>query len=298
MLKWLNGTENRKDSPNENYGREMMELFTLGADRGAYSERDVREQARALTGFQNRWKPRRGRLRLPLRREAARHRHEDASSTSRASSTGRTRAGSACRTRRTRRSSSRSSGATSSPSPPSRSTAHGARGALQAGLRGAAGRRRDPRAPGAVRRPADGEAAGRPPRPGCCAGSARGITTTDWAWIGSLSGQQLFYPPNVAGWDDTRWLDTATYRGRWIAVQRMLRDQRISIPAKPPAGCRPTRRGSARPRARRSGATRRSSSGTHAALLRFAQRRAARRARPRSGSRRSTRCWSRTRFAT
>ena len=56
MLKWLNGTENRKGAPNENYAREMMELFTLGADRGAYSERDVREQARSLTGWQNDWK--------------------------------------------------------------------------------------------------------------------------------------------------------------------------------------------------------------------------------------------------
>src|SRR5258708_7029559 len=35
MLEWLNGTENRKGSPNENYAREMMELFTLGANRGA-----------------------------------------------------------------------------------------------------------------------------------------------------------------------------------------------------------------------------------------------------------------------
>ena len=42
--------------PNENYGREMMELFTLGADRG-YTERDVRQQARALTGFRNSWIP-------------------------------------------------------------------------------------------------------------------------------------------------------------------------------------------------------------------------------------------------
>ena len=56
MLKWLNGTENVKGAPNENYAREMMELFTLGADRGAYTERDVREQARSLTGWQNRWK--------------------------------------------------------------------------------------------------------------------------------------------------------------------------------------------------------------------------------------------------
>ena len=44
----------RKDAPNENYARELMELFTLGAGRG-YSERDVREQARALTGFRNDW---------------------------------------------------------------------------------------------------------------------------------------------------------------------------------------------------------------------------------------------------
>ena len=56
MLLWLNGTSNSKDAPNENYAREMMELFTLGADRGAYTERDVREQARSLTGFRNDWK--------------------------------------------------------------------------------------------------------------------------------------------------------------------------------------------------------------------------------------------------
>ena len=41
-----------KGKPNENYGREMLELFTLGANRGAYTETDVRENARALTGWQ------------------------------------------------------------------------------------------------------------------------------------------------------------------------------------------------------------------------------------------------------
>src|SRR5437762_12795723 len=51
MLVWLNGNQNIKGKPNENYGREMMELFTLGADRAAYTESDVREQARALTGW-------------------------------------------------------------------------------------------------------------------------------------------------------------------------------------------------------------------------------------------------------
>ena len=51
MLMWLSGVCNRKGAPNENYARELMELFTLGADRGAYTEDDVREQARALTGW-------------------------------------------------------------------------------------------------------------------------------------------------------------------------------------------------------------------------------------------------------
>ncbi len=49
MLRYLNGTENTKDKPNENYGRELMELFTLG--RGYYTESDVKEAARVLTGW-------------------------------------------------------------------------------------------------------------------------------------------------------------------------------------------------------------------------------------------------------
>ncbi len=49
MLRYLNGTENTKDKPNENYGRELMELFTLG--RGFYTESDVKETARVLTGW-------------------------------------------------------------------------------------------------------------------------------------------------------------------------------------------------------------------------------------------------------
>jgi uncharacterized protein (DUF1800 family) len=55
MLIWLNGRDNTKWSPNENYARELMEIFTLGAGSG-YTEDDVREQARALTGWRNDWK--------------------------------------------------------------------------------------------------------------------------------------------------------------------------------------------------------------------------------------------------
>ncbi|WP_433800148.1 DUF1800 domain-containing protein [Actinomycetospora sp. CA-084318] len=49
MLVWLDGRTNRVGSPNENLAREFMELFALGV--GHYSETDVREAARALTGW-------------------------------------------------------------------------------------------------------------------------------------------------------------------------------------------------------------------------------------------------------
>src|SRR5260370_10214103 len=49
LLVWLRAPANRKDHPNENLGRELMELFTLGI--GPYSEKDVKEAARALTGW-------------------------------------------------------------------------------------------------------------------------------------------------------------------------------------------------------------------------------------------------------
>ena len=68
MLLWLSGTDNTKWSPNENYARELMELFTLGAGRG-YTERDVREQARALTGFRNDWREGVGPTRFRFDRE-------------------------------------------------------------------------------------------------------------------------------------------------------------------------------------------------------------------------------------
>jgi uncharacterized protein (DUF1800 family) len=42
-----------------------------------------------------------------------------------------------------------------------------------------------------------------------------GITSDSWAWLSELTGQRLFFPPNVAGWDDDAWLDTGRFRGRW-----------------------------------------------------------------------------------
>lgn len=50
MLTFLNNRQNRKNQPNENFAREVMELFTLGRDNG-YTEKDIKEAARAFTGW-------------------------------------------------------------------------------------------------------------------------------------------------------------------------------------------------------------------------------------------------------
>ena len=56
MLKYLNGDKNTNTAPNENYGRELQELFTVGKDsfgNPPYTEDDVRAAARVLTGWKN-----------------------------------------------------------------------------------------------------------------------------------------------------------------------------------------------------------------------------------------------------
>ncbi len=50
MIKFLNNRQNKKGSPNENFAREVMELFTLGRDNG-YTQDDIKEAARAFTGW-------------------------------------------------------------------------------------------------------------------------------------------------------------------------------------------------------------------------------------------------------
>lgn len=58
MLRYLNGSESNKNAPNENYARELLELFTIGkgiqagpGDYTNYTEEDIKEIARALTGW-------------------------------------------------------------------------------------------------------------------------------------------------------------------------------------------------------------------------------------------------------
>jgi uncharacterized protein (DUF1800 family) len=219
MLLWLNGGDNSKDSPNENYGREMMELFTLGHGNG-YTESDVREQARALTGFRYDW-----------RRAGPTHFRYDPSYHDAGVKTifgihGRFKWRDSCRLCVRHPAHApffvQKLWSYFVPVPPDRAT----RRALQH-LYVSSNYAIRPVVEAILRHPAlfDGPRLVKPPvvyNAGLLRRIRRGIDTTDWVWLDSMAGQQLFYPPNVAGWDDTRWLDTATWRGRWWIAQEAL----------------------------------------------------------------------------
>ena len=104
MLIWLDTRESKKDHPNENFAREVMELFTLGI--GNYTENDVQQGARAFTGY-----------RIDPRDETFRYapfQHDDGVKQflgqTRAVQRGRRASISSCGSRRARSSSRRSSG--------------------------------------------------------------------------------------------------------------------------------------------------------------------------------------------
>jgi hypothetical protein len=226
MLIWLSGVENTKEAPNENYGRELMELFTLGAGRG-YTENDVREQARALTGFRNEWDDGIGPHNFHFERE-----FHDAGVKRILGKRGRFDWRDSCRLCLTHRAHPsffvEKLWSYFIPTPPGRHT-------LRALERLYIGRNY------AVRpvveaillhpRLYEGPRMVKPPvvyTAGLLRGMRRGVDTDSWTWIGHLMGQQLFRPPNVAGWDDARWLDSGTWRGRWHAASEAIGERRIS----------------------------------------------------------------------
>jgi uncharacterized protein (DUF1800 family) len=237
MLLWLSGVENEKDAPNENYARELMELFTLGADRGAYTERDVREQARALTGWRNSW----GETLGPYKFRYDKRRH-DAGSKRIFGKRGHFDWRDSCRLCvRHRQHPSffvNKLWGYFIPVPPKTGT----RRSLQR-IYVRSGYKVEPVLEAILLHPAlyTGPRMVKPPAvylAGLLRGLGRGVDTEAWTWLLSLAGQQLFYPPNVAGWDDTRWLDTATFRARWeiaaYAIRpRVLKDNAKHVPHDP-----------------------------------------------------------------
>jgi uncharacterized protein (DUF1800 family) len=226
MLLWLNGTSNNRWDVNENYARELQELFTLGAGRG-YGERDVRQMARALTGFRAEWSEGRGphgfrydksfhdrgrkriygkRGRFDWRdavRLAVRHRNHPSFLVGKL-------------------------WGYFVPTPPPRDTAR----ALER-MYVSSGRKVRPLLAAILRHPHlydPGRRMAKPPivqAAGMLRAVGRGVDTTAWAWMCDQAGQMLFEPPNVAGWDDRRWLDTATFRARWHMAAEICNAARL-----------------------------------------------------------------------
>ena len=234
MLLWLNGTSNNRWDVNENYARELQELFCLGAGRG-YSERDVRQLARALTGFRNDWTdsgPTRFRYDKKVHDAG---RQEDLR-----------------QAREVRLAGGRAPG--HAPPPPPGVHGHQALGLLhpdqavavdRQGARRActwrSGREVRPLLEAILAHPDLYDAGRRMVKPpvvqaaGMLRAVGRGIDTNAWAWLCDSAGQYLFLPPNVSGWDDTRWLDTATFRARWQMAQHICEPARLDPDAAAPS---------------------------------------------------------------
>jgi hypothetical protein len=214
MLIFLDGIYNDKDEPNENYAREMMELFSLGADRGAYTEDDVREMARALTGWQVEWSEGIGLHNFHF--DSSRHDEGQKTVFGQTGNWGWEDAVRLC----VEHPLHASFFVTKLwgyfiPAQPDEATL----ASLQ-GLYIASGYSIGAVVEAILQHPAfhEGPELLTPPvvyNAGLLRAVGRPIDTTAWAWLCAGAGQQLFYPPNVSGWDFSRWLDTSTIKARW-----------------------------------------------------------------------------------
>ena len=220
MLLYLSGLNSIKGSPNENYGREMMELFTLGHGSG-YTETDVREQARALSGWTANYKNGAGWVDFHFKPE-----NHDADMKVIFGKVGpftwknsvelciQHPAHAGYFINRL--------WSNFIPVPPDAKTA-----ALLETLYVHSGYQVRPVVAAILRHPDLYEGPRMVKSPVVyTAGLLRlrgdRIETADWVNLDAMAGQQLFYPPNVSGWDNTRWLDTSTFRARWLIARRAL----------------------------------------------------------------------------
>jgi hypothetical protein len=214
MLVFLDGIDNEAENSNENYAREMMELFSLGADRGAYSEGDVREMARALTGWRADWSAQGGLQNF--RFDPSVH---DAGQKTVFGQTGNWSWEDAVRLC-VEHPLHASFFVTKLwgyfiPTQPDEATL----ASLQGLYTGSSFSIRAV-VEAILQHPDfyEGQELLTPPvvyNAGLLRAIGRCIDTTAWTWLGAGAGQQLFYPPNVAGWEFGRWLDTSTVKARW-----------------------------------------------------------------------------------
>jgi uncharacterized protein (DUF1800 family) len=220
MLLYLDGLNSIKGYPNENYAREMMEIFTLGAGNG-YTERDVREQARALTGWTADWKNGPGWVNFHFSAEN----HDDAMKVIFGKAGPFTWKDSVklCITHPKHPAYFVNRlWSYFVPVPPDATTA-----SLLEELYVHSGFQIRPVVGAILRHPVLYEGPRMVKSPvlytaGMLRQRGDRIETADWVWLDAMAGQQLFYPPNVSGWDETRWLDTSTFRARWLIARRAL----------------------------------------------------------------------------
>jgi uncharacterized protein (DUF1800 family) len=228
MLLFLSGARNTRAAPNENYAREMQELFTLGV--GAYSERDVREHARALTGWTCTWNPA-ARRNENFRYDSSLH---DGGVKSIYGHRGRFGWRDSVRLALAHPAHPRYFVARlwSYFSPAPLPAAH-ARAAER--LYVSSGLAIRPVLEALLLHPLvhAGPRMVKPPVvqiAGMLRAIGRFIDTDEWIWASTIAGQLPFYPPNVAGWDATRWLNTGTWLARFNLASSMIGEQRALVP--------------------------------------------------------------------
>jgi uncharacterized protein (DUF1800 family) len=224
MLIWLSGIYNTKYSPNENYGRELMELFTLGVsdDTGyPYSEDDVREQARALTGWTARYKDDVGYVDFEFK--GSRHDKDPKTIFGQTGNFDWEDSCGLCLNHQAH-----------APYFTKRLWAHfvpvPADPATQQALEELyvdGGYAIRPLVEAILAHPDlyEGPSLIKAPMvaiAGMLRARGRGVDTNSWTWISEMAGQRPFRPPNVSGWDEQRWLDTASFRGRWYSVAEII----------------------------------------------------------------------------
>jgi uncharacterized protein (DUF1800 family) len=231
MMIWLSLSGSTKTDPNENYAREMQELFTLGAGNG-YTEMDVREHARALSGWTNTYNKATGQpqdfhLDPTLHDDGIKviyhHRghfgwrdslrlvldHPDHP-----------------------RYFVTKLWSYFSPEPLPERDARAA-----AALYLSSGKAIRPLVEAMLMHPLvyTGARMVKPPIvqiAGMLRGIDRYVDTDAWVWESSSIGQMPFYPPNVGGWDPTQWLNTATWNARFNLTAQMIVSKQVLDPSK------------------------------------------------------------------
>jgi uncharacterized protein (DUF1800 family) len=230
MQSFLSVVDSDKSDPNENFARELMELFTLGVT-GGYTEHDVREAARALTGFKGNY--REGR---PLTVSYVADRHDDGPKRL-LGQRGRLDWKDVLRIVVTHKSHAPFlvtklwSFFITEPLPASTrrrlartyvSSHHRIAPVIREILASRA-LYADLHEPKMVKWPIVQLA-------GNLRTVGRGVDTDSWTWISDMMGQRPFSPPSVAGWDwGPAWMSTATMRARFLCATYMTKDPPVAV---------------------------------------------------------------------